>query len=159
MRVKIYQLYKNKKQIIHNRRQLKGVKSSGMNNVFGNIDIVSPNKLIIGNGCSFNHGCYINASNGIMIGNDVTFSAHCNVISTGIDYKKWAIGEKKHISNASITIGDHVWIGANATILPSISITGRYVIVAAGAVVTKNITEDYCIVAGNPAKIIKHYQE
>lgn len=53
----------------------------------------------------------------------------------------------------SITIGDNCWIGGQACILPGVSI-GDNVVVGAGAVVTKNIP-DNCVVAGNPAIVIK----
>ena len=52
-----------------------------------------------------------------------------------------------------VTIGDDVWIGGNCTILPGVTI-GNNVIVAAGAVVTKNVP-DNCVVAGVPARVIK----
>ncbi|WP_029759087.1 MULTISPECIES: DapH/DapD/GlmU-related protein [Fusobacterium] len=49
-----------------------------------------------------------------------------------------------------------VWIGGNVTILPGVNI-GNNVIVAAGAIVTKNIP-DNCIIGGVPAKIIKNIE-
>lgn len=52
-----------------------------------------------------------------------------------------------------IIIGDNVWIGGGAIILPNITI-GKNVVIAAGSVVTKNIP-DNVVVAGNPSKIIK----
>ena len=127
----------------------------GNNNVFGKIDIVAPKRLIIGNNCSFNHGCYINASNNVILGDDVTLSAKSCIVSTGIDYKKWVHGEKRHISESAVEIGNHVWIGTNATILPGVKITGEYIVIAANAVVTHNIEESFCIFAGIPARKIK----
>lgn len=56
-----------------------------------------------------------------------------------------------------IVIGNRVWIGGNSTILPGITI-GDNVIVAAGAVVTKDVP-DNAIVGGNPAKIIRYLNE
>lgn len=53
-----------------------------------------------------------------------------------------------------VTIGDYVWIGHRATILAGVKI-GKHAIIGAGSVVTKDI-QDYAIVAGNPAKIIKY---
>ena len=47
-------------------------------------------------------------------------------------------------------------LGANATILPGITI-GKYAMVGAGAVVTKDVP-DYAVVAGNPAKIIRYVE-
>ena len=56
-----------------------------------------------------------------------------------------------------IIINDGVWIGMNSIILPGVTI-GKKAVVAAGSVVTKNVP-DYCIVAGNPAKIIRELKE
>lgn len=53
-----------------------------------------------------------------------------------------------------IKIGNDVWIGGNASILPGVVI-GNNVIVAAGAVVTRNVP-DNSMVAGVPARIIKN---
>ena len=52
-----------------------------------------------------------------------------------------------------VTIGNDVWIGGSATILPGVTIGDR-VVIGAGAVVTKDVPPD-CVVGGNPAKIIK----
>lgn len=53
-----------------------------------------------------------------------------------------------------VIIGDNVWIGGNAVILPGVTI-GDNVVIGAGSVVTKDIP-DNVVVAGNPAKNIKH---
>lgn len=50
-------------------------------------------------------------------------------------------------------IGNDVWIGANAIILPGV-IVNNHSIIAAGAVVTKDVAE-YCVFGGSPAKLIK----
>lgn len=61
---------------------------------------------------------------------------------------------RKKLSIVSpVTIGDDVWIGADCTILPCVTI-GNNVVVAAGAVVTMDVPSD-CIVAGVPARIIR----
>lgn len=56
--------------------------------------------------------------------------------------------------NGKITIGNDVWIGASTVILPSVTI-GNGAIIAAGAIVTKDVP-DYAIVAGVPARIIRY---
>ena len=53
-----------------------------------------------------------------------------------------------------VKIGDSVWIGGCAVILPGVTI-GDNVVIGAGSVVTKDIPSNV-VVAGNPAKIIKH---
>ena len=61
--------------------------------------------------------------------------------------------DEQGISTKSVVISDDVWIGANAVILPGVTI-GHHAVVAAGAVVTNDVP-DNCVVAGVPAKIIK----
>lgn len=61
--------------------------------------------------------------------------------------------DEQGIATKPVVISDDVWIGANAVILPGV-IIGRHVVVAAGAVVTKDVP-DNTIVGGVPATIIK----
>ncbi|PJK34029.1 dTDP-6-deoxy-3,4-keto-hexulose isomerase [Pseudomonas sp. S10E 269] len=56
-----------------------------------------------------------------------------------------------------ITVRQGASIGANATILPGVVI-GRYAMVGAGAVVTKDVPE-YAVVVGNPAKVIRYMEK
>ena len=126
--------------------------------LFGNPEISFPQNLSLGNNCKINSEVYINARSGVCIGDDVTLSHGAKIISTGYDIDHWmSSGEKIHTTNTPITIGNNCWIGANAIILPGVEITGEYVIIGAGAVVTKSITESNVLVAGNPANIVKHY--
>ena len=70
--------------------------------------------------------------------------------------------EKESISphvRGGVIIGNHVWIGADAIILPGVEITGEYIVIGAGAIVTRNITEGYCVYVGNPASKIKNLSE
>ena len=57
------------------------------------------------------------------------------------------------VSTDPVIVGDDIWIGANAVILPGVNI-GHHSVVAAGAVVTKDVPP-HSLVAGVPAKIIK----
>ena len=61
--------------------------------------------------------------------------------------------DEQGVSTSPVTIDDDVWIGANAVILPGVSI-GTHSVVAAGAVVTKDVPP-HSLVAGVPAKVIK----
>lgn len=144
---------------IHSAYQLRSVKRGQKNNVFGKIAVVNRRNLKIGSGNSFNHNAYINAFNPVILGDDVTVSAGAKIVSTGIDYISWMKGNKRHLVNGGIVIGDHVWIGADAMILGNVKITGHHVVIAAGALVTKDIHESRVVVAGSPAVIIKRFGE
>ena len=95
-------------------------------------------------------GNYIEASNGIAIGDYTNIGPNVGIISANHD----PIDNQMHISASSILIGKFCWIGMNAIILPSVEL-GDFTIVGAGSVVTKSFTEGYCVIAGNPAAIIK----
>jgi acetyltransferase-like isoleucine patch superfamily enzyme len=64
------------------------------------------------------------------------------------------VGKQYYEEFAQTLIGSDVWIGANVTILDGIKV-GNGAIVAAGAVVTKDVP-DYAVVGGVPAKVIKY---
>ena len=92
----------------------------------------------------------------VSIGNNVMFAQH--VVLSGLNHGYRDINippAHQKVECSLIEISDDVWIGANAVITAGVSI-GKHSIVGAGSVVTKNIP-DYCIVVGNPAKIIKTY--
>lgn len=55
--------------------------------------------------------------------------------------------------SAKTTLGDYSFVGLNAIIMPGVTV-GKHCVVAAGAVVTHDVP-DYCMVAGNPAVVIK----
>ncbi len=139
----------------------KDVASCGNNlQLFGTPEISFSDKLMIGNNCKINSNVYINARSGVTIGDNVTLSHGVKIISTGYDIEHWmSTGERVHITDKPIHIGNNCWIGTNAIILPGVKITGEYVVIGAGAVVTKDITESKVLVAGNPAKIVKHYDK
>ena len=71
------------------------------------------------------------------------------------DVVDWAQGKKKWdvVDSAPIRVGDRAWIGFNAIVLKGVTI-GEGAIVAAGAVVTKDVPP-YTVVAGNPAIVIR----
>ncbi len=77
-----------------------------------------------------------------------------NTLITTINHPLSPKGRREHLGIAKpVKIGNDVWIGGNCTILPGVTI-GNNVVVAAGAVVTKDVP-DNCVVGGVPAKKIK----
>ena len=69
------------------------------------------------------------------------------------DYTRVGLIDEQGVSTQPVVISDDVWIGANAVILPGVTI-GRHCVIAAGAVVTKDVP-DNTLVGGIPAKVIK----
>lgn len=63
--------------------------------------------------------------------------------------------ETNRLVRRTLTIGHDAWIGQNAIITPGCSRVGIGAVIGAGAVVTKDV-DDFAIVAGNPAKLIRY---
>lgn len=59
-----------------------------------------------------------------------------------------------HLHGKGIKLGQNCWVGMNAVILPGVQL-GEHTIVGAGSVVTKSFPEGHCIIAGNPARVIR----
>lgn len=97
-------------------------------------------------------GCYIQATNGINFGNNVLIAPNVAIISANHDVNDYNV----HTTVRPIEIGDNVWIGANAVILPGTQI-GSNVVIGAGSVVTKDIPSNV-IAAGNPCKVLSGKQ-
>ncbi len=103
----------------------------------------------------FNSNVMVNADMGgeIFIGRDVIIGP--NVVLRASDHRfsdpRVPVRTQGHAAG-TIRIGDDVWIGANVVVLPDVNI-GRGAVVAAGAVVTKSVS-DYTIVGGVPAREI-----
>lgn len=99
----------------------------------------------------------IRASGGqIIIGNNCLISQGVSMIAANHKINKEAliVEQEWDSEKAGIIVGDDVWIGANATILPGVKI-GKGAVIGAGSVVTKDVKE-YAIVAGVPAKHVRY---
>ena len=95
-------------------------------------------------------GVYINADNGIEIGDFTNLGPNVGLISANHD----PIDNSQRVAAAPIRIGKFCWLGMGAIVLPGITL-GDFTIVGAGAVVTKSFAEGYCVIAGNPARVLK----
>ena len=113
--------------------------------------ILGAHNILVGVGTNpgFVPGCYIQGSGKLYFGDHVTMGQNVGILSGGHDIYE----HKKQF--ASVTrIGSYTWIGMNSMILPGVEL-GEKTIVGAGSVVTKSFPEGNCIIAGNPAKVIK----
>ena len=115
-----------------------------INNAVGDVVIgdyarIGIHNTIIGPVCI---GSHVNLAQGITV----------TALNHNFEDKTKRIDEQG-ITTKPVIIGDDVWIGANAVILPGVTI-GKHCVVAAGAVVTKDV-QDNTIVGGVPAKEIK----
>ena len=104
----------------------------------------------IGKNVFVNHACTFMDRGGITIEDNVLIGPKVNLITT--NHPSNPLERKATISNP-ILIKKGAWIGVGATILPGVTI-GENAIVAAGAVVSKDVPNDV-IVGGIPAKVIK----
>ena len=113
-----------------------------------------PWKVELGDNVSINLGCQFypswhNSDVRIRIMNNVRIGPNVCFFSAGHDMAHLDLPD----TAASITVESNVWLGGNSTVLQGVTI-GEGAIVAAGAVVTKDVPS-YTVVAGIPAKIIK----
>lgn len=98
-------------------------------------------------------GTYIECSGGVEIGEYFHSGRGLTIFSSTHNWKNaTAIPYDKRIFNAPVFIHNYVWVGANVTILPNVTI-GEGAIIAAGSVVTKDVPA-LSIFGGNPANVI-----
>ena len=90
----------------------------------------------------------------VTIGNHVNLAQGVTITALNHNFEDITLRiDQQGVSTNTVTISDDVWIGTNAVVLPGVTI-GTHSVVAAGAVVTKDVPP-YTIVAGVPAKVIK----
>lgn len=122
-------------------------------------DIIQPFRCDYGDNISFGENFFANFNltildeakvtigDNVFIGPNVSLYTACHPLdpddrNSGIE---WAL---------PITIGNSVWIGGNVTVLPGVTI-GDNVVIGGGSVVTKSFASN-CVIAGNPAAIIRY---
>jgi acetyltransferase-like isoleucine patch superfamily enzyme len=139
------------------------------------IDVFPFNKFSLGDHSTIEDFCTVNNGVGdVLIGDNsriglgsvligpVTIGSQVilaqNIVVSGLNHGyenvKLPIRQQK-VTTKPIVIEDEAWIGANAVITAGVTV-GKHSVVAAGAVVTKDIPP-YSIAVGNPARVIKRY--
>ncbi len=133
-----------------------------------NLWITSPffvdygNNIYFGNNCEVNMNCTFLDDNKIIIGNNALIAPNVQIYTAfhptnvrdrfGVPKEDGSF-EFCKTQTAPVIIGDNVWIGGGAIIMPGVTI-GDNVVIGAGSIVTKNI-ESNTIAFGNPCKKIR----
>ncbi len=107
--------------------------------------------ISLGKNVFINHACSFLDLGGITIEDDVMIGPRVSITS---ENHPTDIKTRKTMVPSSVLIKRNVWIGASATILPGVTV-GENSVVAAGALVNKDVPPN-TVVAGIPAKVIKH---
>lgn len=122
-------------------------------NVEHGADFGSGRDIEVGDNSGIGINCVVRKAvigNNVMMGPEVYFVGR----NHRFDSLEKPMDEQGYLEAEPPVVGDDVWIGTRAIILPGIKI-GRGAVIGAGAVVTKDVPE-YAIVGGNPAKVIRY---
>ena len=122
----------------------------GKNAVFHfKTEIRRPTGLVVGTGTIIGDNALLDARNGLVMGNHVCLSSNVSIYTEQHDHRD-PLFRCTEGRNKRVVLGDRVWIGSNAIVLPGVTI-GEGAVCCAGCVVTKDV-EPYAVVAGIPAK-------
>ncbi len=113
------------------------------------VRFLNGHKVSLGNRNVINFGCLFDGRKyTIVTGNNVSIGPEATILTLGHDPQSPTFADR----GGDVNIGNRVWIGYRALIMPGVTL-GEGAVVAAGAVVTKNV-EPFTIVAGIPARPI-----
>lgn len=146
----------------HTRPEEKEKRMELLQQIFGSLGkdvwVEPPLTLAFGKTVSIGDNTYINSNltlvddYTIKIGSGVLFAPNVTISATGhpVHHKLRTHGE---MYSFPVTIGDNVWIGSGAVIMPGVTI-GNNSVIGAGSIVTKDIPAD-CIAVGNPCRVLR----
>ncbi len=128
--------------------KLFGVKIGKGTTIHMGCKFFEPSGVTIGEDSMIGEGAFLDGREKLKIGNHVDIASQVLIYNSEHDLN----ASDFHAVNTTVEIGDYVFIGPRAIILPGVKI-GKGAVVAAGAVVTKDV-KDFEIVGGVPAKVI-----
>ena len=116
--------------------------------IYGGLEVRHPKRIAIGNNTIIGNNAILDGRLGLSIGNNVNISTGAWIWTVQHDHRD---PDFLDIGGA-VVIEDYVWISCRVVVLPGVTI-GKGSVIAAGAVVTKNV-EPYSLMGGVPAKKI-----
>jgi maltose O-acetyltransferase len=123
-------------------------------NVERNAYFGSGRNVVIGHRSGLGLSAWLSTRGGLTIGNDVMIGPEVMIFTTNHRTDRLDLPMREQgATDEPVVIGDDVWIGARAILLPGIRI-GSGAIIAAGSVVTRDVPAG-AIVGGNPARLIR----
>lgn len=128
--------------------RLAGLRLGQNSTLHTGVRVFDPRNIRVGTGSIIGYACFIDGRDKVKIGNHTDIASEVMIYSQEHDLAD----PNFKASGAPVTIGDYVFIGPRAILLPGVKI-GKGAVVAAGAVVTKDVA-DFAIVGGVPAKVI-----
>lgn len=120
--------------------------------VFPTVRVFSPWNLTIGEGTSIGDGAILYNLGPLTLGKAVTISQRAHLCGGTHDYRKSSMP----LIKAPISVGNGVWVAAEAFVGPNVTV-GERSVVGARAVVVRDVPVD-TIVVGNPAKVVKTWR-
>lgn len=115
--------------------------------------------LSIGDNVNIEQNVHIICQSHVRIGNNVSITGNCVIVDTTHPYHDVRdpakIGDRILDEESFVEVGDSCFLGFGSMIMPNVRV-GKYCIVGAHAVVTKDVP-DYSVVAGSPARVIRRY--
>ena len=111
----------------------------------------NPGMIAIGENCTFSHFVILDGHDRITIGDDCMFANNAVIATATHDYTVDPMNSR--IVTKPVVVGNNVWFGIGATVLPGVTI-GDGAVIGARALVTKDVPPR-AIVTGTPAKIVK----
>jgi maltose O-acetyltransferase len=112
------------------------------------VRLYDPNNIVIGEDCVVGEGVVLDGRDKLIIGDHVDIASEVMIYNSQHDINS----DKFEAVSSPVAVGDYVFIGPRAILLPGVTV-GEGAVIAAGAVVTKDV-EPYTIVGGVPAKPI-----
>lgn len=135
--------------------KLMGAKLGKSTIFYPGVWIENGRNLVVGDHVNFSLGVMVVSIGGVTIGDRVLIGYRSQIHSMNhtIPAGKSRIFDAGH-THAPVVIENDVWIGANALIMPGVTI-GEGAVIGGGSVVTKDVMP-YTVVAGVPARLIRH---